>query len=515
MTDDAGRRDGPEPDPGTEQSTGDPIEALFAFDAFGEVEDYEGEDVSEPDPHLASSFTLEPQLGEAMPPELRPPLPGPLDAGPDLPDPTDPGFTADPSEHKSAAPELGAQEPSAFDPDVDLPDPSDPGFTAEDLAAFHDDAGPVTPAELTGDSLWPDIDDLGGPVDDGPPAHPGPPPPPQEIDWDRLAGADYPTSSTTEYEGLAAELAAARHEDTEQIAVSASIPGVDSGLVGLDDVLDATGEEAPVTSHTVAELGLRVATALGLMALFLLSLLWSAGIAVLALIVFGLAAGEFYAVLVRTRHHPLSVFGLLGVAGCLIGAWVWGVVAIPLAVLATIIAVALFYGIAAPREDTLRDASWTVLVAAWVGGFGAFALPIITDNDYGWLIAGVVVIVAATDVGQYFVGRAIGRRPLSPVISPKKTVEGWFGGVVAAFAVAFGFSFLGPFDRMSVFLVAAAAVTLGPIGDLSISMVKRQIGVKDMGTVLPGHGGILDRIDALLFVVPAAWLVFRATGLIT
>ena len=84
-----------------------------------------------------------------------------------------------------------------------------------------------------------------------------------------------------------------------------------------------------------------------------------------------------------------------------------------------------------------------------------------------------------------------------------------------AAAMAFALSFFGPFDIANVMLLAAAAVALGPFGDLAVSSIKRRIGVKDMGTVLPGHGGILDRIDALLFVIPAAWVVYTATGLIS
>ncbi len=417
-------------------------------------------------------------------------------------------------------PEAAPHPASSFDPDLDLPDPTDPGFTSADLAAFDDEESPG-PLQWDLPAGW-DVDESPTPragddriEDDAPqPPHPGPPPPPQEVDWDKLAGEDYTSSSTQEYLGLAAELEAAREEDTEQIAVAASIPGVDTGVVGLDDVLGEAPAAAPDTGHGLAELGLRIATGVGLLLLFFLSLLWPAGIAVLALVVFGLAAGEFYAVLIRAGHHPLSVFGLLGVVGCLIGAWIWGVVAIPISLIAVLVAVALFYGLASPRSDTLQDASLTVVVAAWVGGLGAFALPIIADADYRWLIAGIVVTVAATDVAQYFAGRRFGRRPLAPVISPKKTVEGWLGGVAAALVVGVALSFVGPFDRMSALLLAGAAIVFGPIGDLAVSMVKRIIGVKDMGTVLPGHGGILDRIDALLFVIPAAWVVFRATGLV-
>ena len=142
-------------------------------------------------------------------------------------------------------------------------------------------------------------------------------------------------------------------------------------------------------------------------------------------------------------------------------------------------------------------------------------MPIIASDDYVWLIGGAVVLVVAMDVGQYFSGRTFGRRPLAPVISPKKTVEGLVGGALITLVIGFGLSFLGPFSRMSALLLAGAAVGMGPLGDLAVSSIKRQIGVKDMGTLLPGHGGILDRIDALLFVVPAAWVVYSATGLIT
>ncbi len=407
-------------------------------------------------------------------------------------------------------PFAAAREAPLGDLDIEL-DPTDPGFTTEDLEAMPPEdaeaasSPPPGPQgrhpEGGGGSRGGDDALLPGAGDD--------------IDWERIADDEYLGSSTSEYQGLAEELSKARYEETEQMAVAANMPGVETGIVGLEDVTGepaATIPEAPPAG--LADLTLRIATGVGLLVLFFASLLWQPGLALLAIAVFGIAAGEYYAVLVRTGHHPVSVFGLLGVAGCLIGAWVWGVTAIPVAVVATLIAVPLYYGTIAPRPNTLRDASLTVLGTVWIGALGSFAMPIITAGDYRWLIAGVVLIVAALDVGQYFFGRWLGRRPLAPIVSPKKTVEGLVGGAVLALLMGYGLGFLGPFDQMSTLVLAGAAVVLGPLGDLAVSAMKRRIGVKDMGTVLPGHGGILDRIDALLFVIPAAWVVFRATGLI-
>jgi phosphatidate cytidylyltransferase len=456
-------------------STGDPVEARFMVDTIGE-------DVAEPDDADdvatgigGSRFSVDAQVGETVPPEL--------DSGATGPVPHAAG-------EASGAPGDESEDESDADLDVEL-DPTDPGFTAADLAASSDEPAPVT-------SEFPA----------------GPPPEPDEIDWDRLADRDYVTSSTSEYKGLAADLEAERHRETEQMAVSASMPGMESGVVGLEDV---TGEPAHVEETAVpraTDLGIRVATGVGLMVLFLASLLWSPALAVLAIVVFGLAAGEFYAVLVRTGHHPVALVGLLGVLGCLIGAWVWGVTAIPVAITATVVAIGLFQGITPPRPEAMRDAALTVLGAAWIGGLGAFALPIITDDDYVWLIAAVVLVVVGLDVGQYFIGRRFGRRPLAPVVSPKKTVEGLVGGVVLAFVVAAALSLAPLFTLTDMLMVAGVAVVLGPLGDLSVSSIKRWIGVKDMGTVLPGHGGILDRIDALLFVIPAVWAVYRLTELV-
>jgi phosphatidate cytidylyltransferase len=132
------------------------------------------------------------------------------------------------------------------------------------------------------------------------------------------------------------------------------------------------------------------------------------------------------------------------------------------------------------------------------------------------LILFVVLVTAGFDVGAYFVGRAFGRRLIAPVVSPQKTLEGLIGGVVAAFGLAAVLSTLPPFNPPITFegslLLAGVISLLAPLGDAAESVVKRALDVKDMGSILPGHGGMLDRIDALLFVVPAAYLVLSTLG---
>jgi phosphatidate cytidylyltransferase len=124
----------------------------------------------------------------------------------------------------------------------------------------------------------------------------------------------------------------------------------------------------------------------------------------------------------------------------------------------------------------------------------------------------LVATIVVSDSGQYYTGRAFGRRPLAPAISPKKTIEGAIGGLVLAtsFVVLAGPWVFPLTGRLSLTLLGVAVVTLGIGGDLFESRLKRSAGVKDSSTLIPGHGGVLDRIDALLFAVPAYYLYLRA-----
>lgn len=149
----------------------------------------------------------------------------------------------------------------------------------------------------------------------------------------------------------------------------------------------------------------------------------------------------------------------------------------------------------------------TLMGVAWVGGCFVF-MPLLRRLDSGlaWVFM-LLTIAWLSDTGGYFAGRFFGKHKLYEAISPKKTVEGYVGGVLLATVGAGVVRQIGLPD-LSVVDVVALGVgmsSLGVLGDLAESMLKRSFGVKDSGTILPGHGGLLDRVDAVLFVAPALY----------
>lgn len=135
-----------------------------------------------------------------------------------------------------------------------------------------------------------------------------------------------------------------------------------------------------------------------------------------------------------------------------------------------------------------------------------------------YLLGGAVLISVITDIAAYFVGRSVGKHKLAPVISPKKTIEGSIGGTLIATAtLAIIAIILQSYGLIKInigltilYLVLASMV--GQFGDLALSSIKRIVGIKDYGNLLPGHGGILDRFDSLLFVLPFTYLFFNLVG---
>jgi len=158
------------------------------------------------------------------------------------------------------------------------------------------------------------------------------------------------------------------------------------------------------------------------------------------------------------------------------------------------------------RSDVVGTVARTVLLGVWLSGLASYALLLRALEDPIVMLVTVLGAAAAGDTGAYAVGSRLGRRPIAPSVSPNKTWEGFLGGVVAATVVA---ALVLPFDGTSGALrgaaVGLAIGVAGFLGDLVASMVKRDLGVKDLGRLLPGHGGVLDRVDGLLVALPVGY----------
>lgn len=330
----------------------------------------------------------------------------------------------------------------------------------------------------------------------------------------------YLSATTAEYRDLAEEVARAEYEEPfSRPAVAASIAGVGSGLVDFEDVTGLKGVSEEEIEHVeqaaASDLTLRVISALVLVGLFMATLFlggwWFTAFIALVMVV---ALGEFYATLRRHGFVPLAVFGLAGVVGSAIAAHVGGPGPILVTMVLSAVLVVLFFSVVSRRRP-LDNAAVTVLGAVWVAQL-SFAVIIGRSEQAASLIILLVLIAALFDIGGYFVGKAFGRQPIAPVLSPRKTWEGFVGGVVAAAGAAAVLSTVDwfPVTTAQALVLSILVVVLAPLGDGAESMIKRSLGVKDMGTVLPGHGGMLDRVDALLFVVPAAYVFFLSANLL-
>jgi phosphatidate cytidylyltransferase len=233
---------------------------------------------------------------------------------------------------------------------------------------------------------------------------------------------------------------------------------------------------------------------------------------VLVLLVLTMAAVEVYDVLRRAGYRPATLLGLTATVSMLLAAYNEGESAVPLVLALTVVFSFLWYLFEVVRARATINVAATLLGFMWVGFLGGFAgLLLRLPNRHGVAaLLGAVLCTVAYDVGGLFFGSQMGSRPLLPHISPNKTVEGLSGGMLAAVVVGLLFGVLvdpwSPMQGLALGLVVAAAA---PLGDLAESMIKRDLGIKDMGTILPGHGGVLDRFDAMLFVLPAAYYLVK------
>lgn len=399
-------------------------------------------------------------------------------------------------------PQVSLADDSMFEAPVGSQDPhaSDEGGT-DDVATAANEPGGPSPQSHAPTSSYEYVD-----ADDGDP-----------VDFASLSSDEYLQAATSEHAGLAAAIAQSADEDREHAALHAALPGREDDIVGLDDVVDMTMEHDEVelaTPRSRSDIAARVATGVGLVGAVALALMNPVAMGILAMLALGLAALEFYTALQRAGARPVTWVGLLAIAGSFLGTWLYGLVAVPIATILGLMAAAWFLSFKPKWPRPGVNLSFTVLGSAWIGGSGAFLFAILKSPDYRVLIAVIIGMVTVFDVAQYFSGRAFGKRQLSPIVSPKKTIAGLVGGYFAMAAAGFGLSRFDLWEPKTAFALVVAIGFVAPLGDLAVSVIKRALRIKDMGVVLPGHGGVLDRIDALLFAIPAAWVVFRWAGLV-
>ena len=263
-----------------------------------------------------------------------------------------------------------------------------------------------------------------------------------------------------------------------------------------------------------------VATAVGVLiaAVFVAALLWRPlGVIAMITVILALAAVEFYDRVTEKGYRPAVVPGIAAcVAAPLATYWI-GERALPIVIAFGFMAASAgFIGGRSVEAGPMPNASITTLGIIWIGLLGSFAALILRfstipgsptwGTDTLFLLA---LGVVANDIGALFVGSAAGRTPLRQWISPNKTVEGFIGGslltIVALVVVGIGEWSDTWTSRGHLLLLAIVISIMAPMGDLVESMFKRNLDVKDFGSIIKGHGGVLDRFDGFLFTLPAVY----------
>ncbi|HET9006423.1 MAG TPA: phosphatidate cytidylyltransferase [Actinomycetes bacterium] len=229
-----------------------------------------------------------------------------------------------------------------------------------------------------------------------------------------------------------------------------------------------------------------------------------------------LALLELLAVLRARATRPARPVVLAMGALLVVGAYLEGPAALSFGLLVTILASFGWYLVDRGRTEVTRNVAATVFAVVYVPFMAAHLSLVVGRADhYVGAIIGYAALVVIYDTAAYATGATLGRRPIAPQVSPNKSWEGAIGASVACLAAgAFLLPLWEPWTLASGLVLAGATCVVAPLGDLSESMLKRDLAVKDMGSILPGHGGVLDRIDALLFMAPVLYYVLAAFDLV-
>ncbi|XVQ13196.1 phosphatidate cytidylyltransferase [Spirillospora sp. CA-255316] len=268
----------------------------------------------------------------------------------------------------------------------------------------------------------------------------------------------------------------------------------------------------PPKKRSGRNLPIAVGVGLGLGALVLLSLYYVREIFLAVMVVFlvlGLRelAGAFKTRDIRVPMLPLG----LGLVAAPVAAYAWGPEAL-VASLALVVLTVLVWRMAdGPADGYVRDVTAAVFVTGYLILMGGIVALLMAPDDGHHRIVIFISVTVASDIGGFFAGTFFGRHKLAPAISPKKTWEGVTGSALTCMLVGAWLMWwlLDDGAWWHGVLIGAAAVVTATVGDLIESMLKRDLGIKDMGSLLPEHGGVMDRLDSLLATAPVVWLLLE------
>lgn len=346
----------------------------------------------------------------------------------------------------------------------------------------------------------------------------------QQFDASVLAASfgDEPLGETPAWDLLSTEeivAESAELDDLPRPALEPDVPEHDQPLfVSTNPLAGRVTHQRP--SQRAGGLGRAIVTGV-LLALVVAGFFLAGRIPMSALViaVMGLATAEAYAGFRQHGQHPATIFGIVGVVTLAIATYNRGLLAFAPTTVLFVAGAFLWYVRATRHLDVLSSYMATLFAYLWIGGFGSFALLILsprtTSGQHGLdYLFGAILLTISNDTGALFIGRWIGNYPLSPQLSPKKTREGALGGALVTMLVgAIILPMLSPWTVTHGLELGIVVALVAPMGDLFESMVKRSFQVKDLGRLLPGHGGLLDRIDGLLFVLPATYFFLHVLNL--
>ncbi|HEV8420466.1 MAG TPA: phosphatidate cytidylyltransferase [Actinomycetota bacterium] len=349
-------------------------------------------------------------------------------------------------------------------------------------------------------------------------------PAPEEPYWDEPNMADVEAAA----DNLAASFGGGPEPDRVEEELLADIEEEPEGprtvRVGGTEPLTGPTWEEPTSRPVMPDQGgapeparnlpAAVLTAAILAAVALISLaVAKAAFAVIAGGVVLLGQAELYATMQRKGHQPATALGLVIGGFTLAGAYLKGEQAMAFFVVLGLMLSFLWYMAAVPkaREGALAHIGSTLLGVLYVPFLAGFILVILAQSESGRsLMLAVLGLTFVYDIVAFLVGSLWGSRALAPTISPKKSWEGLLGASMVTFLLSLAIlPTIDPLNPVKAVGLGLVVIVFAPLGDLAESAIKRDLGVKDMGSILPGHGGVLDRIDSVLFVAPAAFYFLR------